>query len=213
MSRRSHRARHGHRPGPRPPGGAAPGAGRPTADVGRPRPPEPVDASPASAPPAPAPSPAAPAAVVTAEPEVAPEAAPGGRSPLVAPVPSGSSAPSGATPPEPVVAAPLPVPVPTGPTPDAGSRGCTAAQLRRFIKSRSYVPLHELRRRFELNGHDDEVNPVHVDGRTFFVGLPPREASLLGELLGQGDIGFELLLDPASPLIVGVYPMRPVTRV
>ena len=31
-------------------------------------------------------------------------------------------------------------------------QGPTAAQLRRFIKSRPYVPLHELRRRFELNG-------------------------------------------------------------
>ena len=30
--------------------------------------------------------------------------------------------------------------------------GCTGAQLRRFIKSRAYVPMHELRRRFELNG-------------------------------------------------------------
>ena len=26
--------------------------------------------------------------------------------------------------------------------------GCTAPQLRRFIKSRPYVPMHELRRRF-----------------------------------------------------------------
>jgi hypothetical protein len=189
----------------------------------------------------PAPSPAAPSAtVVTAEPETASEVAPEHPAPLVPPVPAGTSAPAVGSPAEPVAAAALvsapvlaeaagrptgpaadapdptstpPVGVAAVPVPDAGSRGCTAAQLRRFIKSRSYVPLHELRRRFELNGHDDEVNPVRVDGRTLFVGLPPREASLLGELLGQGDIGFELLLDPASPLIVGVYPMRPVTRV
>jgi hypothetical protein len=90
--------------------------------------------------------------------------------------------------------------------------GCTAAQLRRFVKSRAYVPLHELRRRFDLPGTEDEVSPVLVDGRSLFVGLPLREASLLGELLGAGDVGYELLLDPASPLIVGLFPMRPVPR-
>ena len=41
-------------------------------------------------------------------------------------------------------------------------RGPTAAQFRRFIKSRPYVPLHELRRRFELNGELDEVSLVVV---------------------------------------------------
>jgi hypothetical protein len=53
---------------------------------------------------------------------------------------------------------------------------------------------------------------VTVSGRRLFVGLPPREATLLGELLGAGDVGYELLLDPASPLVVGVFPMRPVPR-
>lgn len=89
---------------------------------------------------------------------------------------------------------------------------CTQAQLRRFIKSRPYVPLHELRRRFGLNGNDDDVAPVVVDGHHLYVGLPPREATMLGELLGQGEVGYELLLDPSSPLIIGVYPMRPVQR-
>ena len=64
---------------------------------------------------------------------------------------------------------------------------CTQAQIRRFIKSRSYVPIHELRRRFALAG-------------------------MLGELVFQGDVGYELLLDPTSPLIVGVFPVRPVQR-
>lgn len=89
---------------------------------------------------------------------------------------------------------------------------CTQAQLRRFIKSRPYVPMHELRRRFGLNGSDDDVSPVDVDGRRLFVGLPPRECGLLGDLLRQGDVGYELLLDPVSPIVVGVFPMRPVQR-
>jgi hypothetical protein len=100
---------------------------------------------------------------------------------------------------------------------DAGTRGegpatCTQAQLRRFIKSRPYVPLHELRRRFGLSGLDDDVSPVDVDGRRIFVGLPARESGLLGELLRQGDVGYELLLDPTSPIVIGVFPMRPVQR-
>jgi len=93
-------------------------------------------------------------------------------------------------------------------------RGATGPQLRRFIKSRAYVPMHELRRRFVINGADDDVTPVDVgEHRRVFVGLPEREGKLLGELLRGGDIGYELSLDPISPIVVGVYPMRPVTRV
>ena len=91
-------------------------------------------------------------------------------------------------------------------------RGATAPQLRRFIKSRAYVPMHELRRRFAINGGDDEVTAVDIDRQRVFVGLPEREGRLLGELLRGGDIGYELSLDPISPIVVGVYPMRPVTR-
>ena len=97
---------------------------------------------------------------------------------------------------------------------DEGSveRSATAPQLRRFIKSRAYVPMHELRRRFAINGGDDDVTAVDVDRQRVFVGLPEREGRLLGELLRGGDIGYELSLDPISPIVVGVYPMRPVTR-
>jgi hypothetical protein len=97
---------------------------------------------------------------------------------------------------------------------DDGSveRGATAPQLRRFIKSRAYVPMHELRRRFAINGGDDEVTAVDLDRQRVFVGLPEREGRLLADLLRGGDIGYELSLDPISPIVVGVYPMRPVTR-
>ena len=88
----------------------------------------------------------------------------------------------------------------------------TAPQLRRFIKSRPYVPMHELRRRFAIEGGDDDVTPVHVDRHWIFVGLPTREGGLLGELLRAGEIGYELSLDPRTPIVVGVYPMRPAAR-
>lgn len=91
-------------------------------------------------------------------------------------------------------------------------RTATAPQLRRFIKSRAYVPMHELRRRFGINGDDDEVTSVDLERTRVFVGLPDREGRLLAELLRGGDIGYELSMDPISPIVVGVYPMRPVIR-
>lgn len=96
---------------------------------------------------------------------------------------------------------------------DAAAPACTAAQLRRFIKSRPYVPLHELRRRFELNGELDEVAPIRTPtGETVYVGLPPRESQFIADLARDGDIGLELCHDPLVPMVVGVYPMRPVSR-
>ena len=91
-------------------------------------------------------------------------------------------------------------------------QGPTAAQLRRFIKSRPYVPLHELRRRFELNGDLDEVAAIDVPDGQVFVGLPRREADFLATLVRDGEVGLELSQDPAVPIVVGVFAMRPVTR-
>jgi hypothetical protein len=94
-----------------------------------------------------------------------------------------------------------------------GSRPtCTVPQLRRFIKSRPWIPMHELRRRFGINGDDDDVSPIRVGGHTLFIGLPPTEGRLMAELLGAGDVGYELSLDPVTPIVVGVYPMRPIPR-
>jgi len=125
------------------------------------------------------------------------------------------AAPGFVAPPAPVDATPVDA-VPVGGAPIEAAleapTPCTQAQLRRFIKSRPYVPLHELRRRFGLNGADDDVSGVDVDGQRIFIGLPERETGLLGELLRQGDVGYELLLDPTSPLVIGVFPMRPVQR-
>jgi hypothetical protein len=95
---------------------------------------------------------------------------------------------------------------------DAEGGRCTQAQLRRFIKSRPYVPMHELRRRFELNGGPDDVSPVRTEEGTLWIGLPPREAAFLGELVKSGDIGLELCHDPCVRMVVGVFAMRPVAR-
>jgi hypothetical protein len=72
--------------------------------------------------------------------------------------------------------------------------------------------MHELRRRFGINGGEDDVTPVDLDGSFVYVGLPSREGHLLGELFRGGEVGYELSLDPRTPVVVGVYPMRPVPR-
>jgi hypothetical protein len=95
---------------------------------------------------------------------------------------------------------------------DGRAAGCTQAQLRRFIKSRPYVPMHELRRRFELNGSADDVTPIQGPEGTIWIGLPGRESVFVEELLRQGDIGVELCHDPQVSIVVGVYAMRPVSR-
>jgi hypothetical protein len=92
------------------------------------------------------------------------------------------------------------------------AQGCTQAQLRRFIKSRPYVPMHELRRRFELNGFFDDVSPINTGQGCIYVGLPRRESLFIAELVRTGDIGIELSYDPPVPIVVGVYAMRPVSR-
>jgi hypothetical protein len=100
----------------------------------------------------------------------------------------------------------------SGRGPDGRASGCTQAQLRRFIKSRPYVPMHELRRRFELNGQPDDVTPIQAAEGTIWIGLPFRESGFVADLLRQGDIGVELCRDPSVRIVVGVFAMRPVSR-
>ncbi len=92
-------------------------------------------------------------------------------------------------------------------------RGPTQAQLRRFIKSRPYVPLHELRRRFELAGDLDEVCQIEDPlAGAVFIGVPAREAQFIEGLCRDGEVGLELSRDPGVPIVVGVFAMRPVSR-
>ena len=104
-----------------------------------------------------------------------------------------------------------PIPVPPAER-LAGAPSCTSPQLRRFIKSRAYVPMHELRRRFAIDGDDDDVTQIDMGNGRIYVGLPSVEGHLLGDLLRGGEIGFELSVDPETPIVIGVYAMRPVPR-
>lgn len=102
----------------------------------------------------------------------------------------------------------------SGPNGSAAHDGgaCTSAQLRRFIKSRPYVPMHELRRRFELNGGADDVTAVQTPGGLVYLGLPGRESRFIADLVRQGDVGLELCHDPRVPMVMGVFAIRPLTR-
>jgi hypothetical protein len=84
--------------------------------------------------------------------------------------------------------------------------------MRRFIKSRPYVPVHELRRRFLIEGDEEDVSAVPTEQGIVYVGLPVSEAQFLADLIRAGEVGCELLLDPTSPAVIGVYAMRPVAR-
>lgn len=135
---------------------------------------------------------------------------------LMAAPPESLATPEPMATPEPTAALTEPTAGPrpsTTPQPTGDRHGtCTTAQLRRFIKSRAYIPMHEIRRRFLIATEDDDVTGIDLGTSRIFVGLPDRESQMLGDLLRGGEVGYELQLDPVSPIVVGVYPMRPVTR-
>ena len=53
---------------------------------------------------------------------------------------------------------------------------------------------------------------ARLPGRLEAVRADILAPGLLGELLRAGDVGYELSMDPPTPIVVGVYPMRPIPR-
>ncbi len=89
----------------------------------------------------------------------------------------------------------------------SGSKRPSTSSLRRFISSRPYVTIAELRRRFALDD-PDAISRLERNGTVAWVGLPEREASKLRDLWQQEEIGLELSVEVRAPVVVGVYPMR-----
>lgn len=83
----------------------------------------------------------------------------------------------------------------------------STSSLRRFITSRPYVAIAELRRRFVLD-EPDAVCRLERDGVVAWVGLPQREATKLQDLWLRDEVGLELSVEVRAPVVVGVYPMR-----
>lgn len=75
-----------------------------------------------------------------------------------------------------------------------------------FIRSRSYVSVADVRRRFEEDLSDDVTGIDGPDGRVY-IGLPQSQARLLQELWVDGRIGFELAPDIHALSVAGVYGM------
>ncbi|HET8570746.1 MAG TPA: hypothetical protein VFN14_02560 [Candidatus Limnocylindria bacterium] len=89
----------------------------------------------------------------------------------------------------------------------SASKRPSTSSLRRFITTRPYVTVAELRRRFLLDD-PDAVCCVRRNGTHAFVGLPEREAAKLQDLWERDEIGLELSVEVHAPVVVGVYPMH-----
>jgi hypothetical protein len=83
----------------------------------------------------------------------------------------------------------------------------STSSLRRFISSRPYVAIAELRRRFVLDQPDD-MTRLERDGAVAWIGLPDREAAKLLDLWLRDEIGLQLSVEVRAPVVVGVFPMR-----
>ncbi|MEK6192088.1 MAG: hypothetical protein AABM41_07165 [Chloroflexota bacterium] len=83
----------------------------------------------------------------------------------------------------------------------------STSSLRRFVCSRPYVPVAELRRRFGLD-EPDAVVRISRNGASAYIGVPAREAAKLEELWIRDELGVELSVDVRAPVVVGVFPLR-----
>jgi hypothetical protein len=89
----------------------------------------------------------------------------------------------------------------------SGSKRPSTSSLRRFLVSRPYIPVAEIRRRFGL-GDPDEMSRIERNGQCCFVGLPEREAMKVQDLWMRDEVGLELSVEVRAPVVVGIYPMR-----
>jgi hypothetical protein len=83
----------------------------------------------------------------------------------------------------------------------------STSSLRRFITSRPYVTVAELRRRFGLDDPDG-IGHLERNGSRAWIGLPEREAAKIQDLWQRDEVGLELSVEVRAPVVVGIYPMR-----
>ena len=82
----------------------------------------------------------------------------------------------------------------------------STSSLRRYLTSRPYVAVGDIRRRFGLD--PDAMSPIARNGTSAFIGLPEREATKLQDLWERDEVGLELSVEVQAPVVVGIYPMR-----
>ena len=88
----------------------------------------------------------------------------------------------------------------------SASKRPSTSSLRRYLTSRPYIAVADIRRRFGLD--PEAMSVVSRNGTTAYVGLPEREASKLQDLWQRDEIGVELSVEVRAPVVVGIFPMR-----
>ncbi len=88
----------------------------------------------------------------------------------------------------------------------SASKRPSTSSLRRYLTSRPFVAIGDIRRRFGLD--PDAMSAISRNGTTAFVGLPEREASKLQDLWQRDEVGLELSVEVRAPVVIGVYPLR-----
>ncbi len=73
-----------------------------------------------------------------------------------------------------------------------------------LVRSRSYISVADVRRRFNVDASDD-VTAMFGPGGRVYVGLPTHQAKLLEDLWRDGKVGLELAPDVKAPIVTGVY--------
>jgi hypothetical protein len=74
-----------------------------------------------------------------------------------------------------------------------------------FIRTRSYTPVADLRRRFHLDC--EMITVIPEPGGNIYVSLPEREANMVHQLWREGKIGMHWLLRVDVRVVDGVFPM------
>jgi hypothetical protein len=89
----------------------------------------------------------------------------------------------------------------------SASKRPSTSSLRRFITSRPYVTVADIRRRFTIDD-PDAMACLQRNGSSAWIGLPEREATKLQELWQRDELGLQMSVEVRAPVVVGVYPMR-----
>ncbi len=88
----------------------------------------------------------------------------------------------------------------------SASKRPSTSSLRRYLTSRPYIAVADVRRRFGLD--PDAMSVVRRNGTTAFIGLPEREAAKIQDLWLRDEVGIELSVEVRAPVVVGIYPIR-----
>jgi hypothetical protein len=88
----------------------------------------------------------------------------------------------------------------------SASKRPSTSSLRRYLTSRPYIAVADIRRRFGLD--PEAMSVIARNGTTAYIGLPEREASKLQDLWQRDEVGMELSVEVRAPVVVGIYPMR-----